>query len=75
MTADQVAGALIDPGHTPVRPLLDVIAILAAQQQQLDDLTNALETQHRTLLRILEHLSTMTARPQVVHSPAAGQQS
>ena len=39
----------------------------------LDDLTGALEAQHRTLLRVLEHLSpAWTDRPPGAHSPAAG---
>lgn len=63
----------LDPGLAGVRPVLDVMAVLAAQQQQLDDLTGALETQHRTLLRVLEHLSsTATIRHPDSHSPVAG---
>ena len=62
-----------DPRRSGVRPVLDVMAVLAAQQQQLDDLTGALEAQHRTLLRVLEHLSPATTdRHPDTHSSAAG---
>ena len=75
MTPNPAARRALDPGGTEVRPLLDVMAVLAAKQQQLDDLTDALETQHRTLRRVLEQLPpTATIRHQDDHSPAAGQQ-
>ena len=62
-----------DPRRSGVRPVLDVMAVLAAQQQQLDDLTGALESQHRTLLRVLEHLSpAATIRHENTQFPAAG---
>ena len=73
MTPGSVTPSPTDPERAGVRPVLDVMAVLAAQQQQLDDLTGALETQHRTLLRVLEHLSpATTVRHEDTHSPAAG---
>lgn len=73
MTPGSVTPSATDPGRAGVRPVLDVMAVLAAQQQQLDDLTGALEAQHRTLLRVLEHLSpTTTVRHPDAHSAAAG---
>lgn len=75
MTLDPGARPPLNRGRSVVRPLVDVMAVLAAQQQQLDDLTDALETQHRTLLRVLEHLSpTAALRHQDAYSPDAGQQ-
>ena len=73
MTRDSVTPSATDSGRSGVRPVVDVMAVLAAQQQQLDDLTGALEAQHRTLLRVLEHLSpAATIRQPDIHSPAAG---
>lgn len=73
MTPCSPTPSATDPGRSSDQPVLDVMAVLAAQQQQLDDLTGALETQHRTLLRVLEHLSpATTARHPDTHSPAAG---
>lgn len=73
MTPGSATPSATDPRRTGVRPVLDVMAVLAAQQQQLDDLTGALEAQHRTLRRVLEHLSpAWTDRPPGAHSPAAG---
>ena len=73
MTPDSAPPSPSDQGRAGVLPVLDVMAVLAAQQQQLDDLTGALEAQHRTLLRVLEHLSPATTdRHPDTHSPAAG---
>jgi len=41
------------PEHRPPSPALDVLAVLAAQQQQLDDLTDVVEAQQRTLQHLL----------------------
>jgi hypothetical protein len=48
-------------------PVVDVMAILVAQQLQLDDLTRAVETQHKTLVRLAACLSPADRSP--VHLP------
>ena len=51
----------LQPARAPERhapgPALDVLAVLAAQQQQLDDLTDIVEAQQRTLQRLLDLLA------------------
>ena len=42
------------PEHRPPSPALDVLAVLAAQQQQLDDLTDVVQAQQRTLQHLLD---------------------
>jgi hypothetical protein len=39
------------------QPVVDVMAILVAQQLQLDDLTRTVEAQHKTLVRLVDRLS------------------
>lgn len=48
------------PEHRPPSPALDVLAVLAAQQQQLDDLTDVVEAQQRTLQHLLDLLAAGT---------------
>ena len=54
-TADNVTGRA-DGGAPPAaagQPVLDVFAVLAAMQQQLDDLREIVQAQHRTLQVLL----------------------
>jgi len=79
--------APVRPVGQPVRaperrapsPALDVLAVLAAQQQQLDDLTDIVEAQQRTLQHLLDLLAagkaaSTNAKPPAGHCvPSGGQ--
>lgn len=52
MTTPDPAGSAHTSQEGP-RPQLDVMAVLAAMQQQLDDLTEVVEAQQRTLQQVL----------------------
>lgn len=45
------------PERRAPSPALDVLAVLAAQQQQLDDLTGIVAAQQRTLQHLLDPLA------------------
>lgn len=50
------------------RPVLDVFAVLAAMQQQLDDLREIVQAQQTTLQSLLDHSPRRTTDPAVVVS-------
>lgn len=62
------------PVRTPERrapsPALDVLAVLAAQQQQLDELTDIVEAQQRTLQHLLDLLAAGGAASTNAKPPA-----
>ena len=66
------------PEHRPPSPALDVLAVLAAQQQQLRDLTDIVEARQRTLQHLLDLLtagkpaSTGATPAGPVRSPSGG---
>lgn len=47
------------PERRAPSPGLDVLAVLAAQQQQLDELTDIVEAQQRTLQHLLDTLDLL----------------
>ncbi len=63
--ADNVDGSNDGSAPSPLagQPVLDVFAVLAAMQQQLDDLRETVQAQHRTLQVLLgdEPAPTATA--------------
>jgi hypothetical protein len=70
MTANPADSGTQGTAHAPVartHPVVDVMAILVAQQLQLDDLTRAVHAQHKTLVRLGDRLSPAERSP--VHLP------
>jgi hypothetical protein len=57
MTANRATEAAPIPALVRTPPVVDVMAVLVAQQQQLDDLTSAIAAQHQTLVSLVDHLS------------------
>jgi len=64
---DNIDGGGVDgsgPSPVPGRPVLDVLPVLAAMQQQLDDLRQIVQAQQRTLQVLLgddvAHAATAT---------------
>jgi hypothetical protein len=59
------AGEEAGPPVTAGRPVLDVFAVLAAMQQQLDDLREVVQAQQTTLQSLLDNSPRRTARAAV----------
>ena len=59
MTTPGPAGSAHTSPERP-RPRLDLLAVLAAMQQQLDDLTEVVEAQQRTLQQVLAAIAPAT---------------
>ncbi len=58
------------PERRAPSPALDVLAVLAAQQQQLDELTDIVEAQQRTLQHLLDLLAAGKAAATNAKPPA-----
>lgn len=73
MNASRATEAAPIPALVRTPPVVDVMAVLVAQQQQLDDLTSVLEAQHQTLIRLVDDLSsseTSRSGARNSHAPA-----